>query len=161
MKHILFFSLFVLLFSCEKNTDADNGCTPEHFLYNGFNNKQINIVQAAASYQIVTGSNLVFEYSKVFRDCPDVSDLGGSDNLVFEVPVNSNNFTYTDAGLSNLNCYSKLTCYCLGTNAIPVTQGTISGTKTGANNWDINVTVSINSGGVSRSYNFRKSFLVQ
>jgi hypothetical protein len=161
MKHLLIYSLFILLAACKREEVLIPNCAPERFLYEGTANKKIDILLPINRYQIVSGGNIVFVYTHIYQDCEGISDDEGSNNLVFEIPAASGNFSYSNAGLSALNCHSQLSCYCANTNATPVTQGSISGIKTGVNQWQINANVSVNSGGTLLNYFFNKLITVQ
>lgn len=160
MKYFSFVLALSVLFSCRKQVEKD-ACTPEQFLYKAAAGRQVVIPAAGNQYQVVAGSDIVFEYSHVFRDCPELSDDDGTDNLVFQIPAGATSFTYTDAALASIKCYSQVSCFCAFTDAIAVNQGTVSGTLSAPNTWNVGVNVSVSVGGSTRTYRFTQTFVVQ
>lgn len=155
--------LFVLLFvtiiaACNKNKDNDSWKTVETFTFS--NNKRIDTVRNPVYHlfvQVNPGSNIVFKYSHDEIAPPNIMDGGLSQDLYFEIPAGTTNFTYTDAALANASCFFQSMCgECIHIDPKPVTIGTIQGVQKSATTWAVNVDVLIP--GTTTRITFQKDF---
>lgn len=104
------------------------------------------------------GENLVFKYTFIKADNPDIQDDEYSERLIFEIDPLVDNFTYNADDIMQANAYFNQYCFCADTHSIPINSGTIQGTRLGPDDWLININISFELNGEQQSRNIHKVF---
>jgi hypothetical protein len=136
----------VLLFfaACSKKEDSacgSNETTTFHFS----NNKQVDTIWQPSTGSLfansVAGSDIVFQFRHDKYSCGTASDMGRTDQLIFQIPGGSTSFDHDDSTkLANANTYFTRMCYCPNVTAQHVT-GRIKGTRVNSNTWSLEIDV--------------------
>jgi hypothetical protein len=111
--------------------------------YNFQQNKRLDTVVSnswnpnTTFYVIRSGSQLVFEYKRINRDCPEVVDEEGSRSIVFELSPALQNFRADDSTeLAALKAGINYSCY--GCRGFKFSRnGYIEGRKINENTWHV------------------------
>ncbi|MBT8303688.1 MAG: hypothetical protein KJP09_04390, partial [Bacteroidia bacterium] len=61
----------------------------------------------------------------------------------FEVNSDLNQFSYSDNELTAQQVYIQRGCFCASVNPVPVSVGSITGTKLPNGTWDIDISISL------------------
>src|SRR4051812_39890854 len=103
-KRYLSIGLLLAVLACKKSSTNTSECLPEKKDYTYESARQINIERVALqdtvfehyNYAITNGDKDVFNFTWVFRDCPELADDEGSRIIVFEIPGSLNSFKLND-----------------------------------------------------------------
>lgn len=95
------------------------------------------------SSTIVNGTNLVFTYTFEADDAENIADDEYAETIRFEINPSLTEFSYTDNELDSIRAVYSESCFCDFYNELKNTapQGTISGKKISATQWDISIDV--------------------
>ncbi|MBT8279491.1 MAG: hypothetical protein KJO41_10845 [Bacteroidia bacterium] len=91
------------------------------------------------------GEDLVFEYRFISENDPDISDEEYSNVILFEIDPLLNEFSVTDAELQSISAYFTRYCFC-NLHSIPISNGSIHGTKLSTTKWNISIHVTVDLG---------------
>ena len=130
--------LLVFLFGCQSDDESGNG---DRFEYSFYENAQITLSEFNFS-DVSPGNNLVFRYYFLADENPNISDDEYAERIIFEIPSDADEFSFTNAELSNINTYFDKFCFCFIEGSIPISEGTISGSKINATTWEVSIDVS-------------------
>ncbi|NJB37779.1 hypothetical protein [Croceivirga sp. JEA036] len=136
----------MLVLSCSKSDDEDQDTTKS---YSYTENARLQIPDAETDFFVVTvgqGSNLMFTYELVKKADPNLADSGYSESILFELDAALNEFSYSDEDLQQLNMYYRQICFCVNTESIAITSGTIQGQRVNQDTWEIQLNVEIDFG---------------
>lgn len=143
------------------------GCRPASHHYTFITGRQIDTAKSTQpdpdfeyyTYQINSGTNIVFNYTYNFKDCPNIADDEGMRTVVFEIPANATNFAFADStGLRQAKALLRLSCECIPYQPIFFKQGFIEGQKINNKEWRIKATLQ-QPGSNSTTITFNKVFL--
>lgn len=147
MKKVLFLSIILAFFwSCSDDNSLPNGTTPERTTLSFSSNVAIVILpQTETSLffaNVERGDNIVFEYFFVAEQEDLIADDEYAERIIFEITPSATSFSFTDEELSTPQSFFNRFCFCASLGSVPITSGTISGTKINDTEWDINIDVS-------------------
>lgn len=139
MKHLSLLCLLLVLISCESEDDTvnENG---DVLTYHYFENARINL-DSNNFTSIENGVNRVFEYEFVADDNPNLADDEFAERILFEVPLNMDNFSFSNQELNTIHAYYDKYCFCLIEGSIPLSTGTIRGTRINSSTFEIEINV--------------------
>ncbi|WGK64991.1 hypothetical protein [Croceiramulus getboli] len=149
MRAILsFLVLSLFLCSCSNDDDASD---QQRIDYNLYTNAALNIPAEDADFFLVTiaetGDQLVFEYVLDIPSDPDIADSGFRESILFEIDASTTTFEVSDEDLLTINPYYRQSCFCETVESVLIQSGTISGTRSDQNSWQIDIDVEIDLGG--------------
>ncbi|WP_347922309.1 hypothetical protein [Pontimicrobium sp. SW4] len=146
----------VLLASCSTDNDERYDITTYYFA------KQSKIALTTEDTNtfanIVYGENLVFKYNLIKADNPNIQDDEYSERLIFEIDPSVTEFTYNAEDIIQANAYFNQYCFCANIGSIPITAGTIQGTKINADDWLVSINISFEINGEPQSRSINKVF---
>jgi hypothetical protein len=141
----IFFCLLtlVLAFSaCDKeNLGKCSGGDCENWLHPN-SSLQITEDSIIQNIEIISGNKLVFDHQFARNEKANIADDEYWDWIYFEIDPALNEFSFTDAGLSEINALFEYSCFCIGPFHYRIERGTISGTKKG-DKWEVDIDVEI------------------
>ena len=139
MKHLSLLCLLLVLISCESEDDTvnENG---DVLTYHYFENARINL-DSNNFTSIENGVNRVFEYEFVADDNPNLADDEFAERILFEVPLNMDNFSFSNQELNTIHAYYDKYGFCLIEGSIPLSTGTIRGTRINSSTFEIEINV--------------------
>jgi len=145
MRKTLLFTLLATTICTACHKKSSRQCPTDDYTYTFRNNSRVDTVSAPVwnAYpmliaNVVAGDKRVFTYQQEHTTCPEVQDGYFARILVFETDPHASHFEYNSDSLGAIKCYLRASCYgCSG--AIVPTGGTIKGTRTDNNKWDVNV----------------------
>ena len=137
---LIFLCLFLCFSSCNKKK-AD--CGTNEYSYTFLPSSSVDTVRIDGTlYPIVnSGAKDVFKYQLDHPGCPDIADDEVVQILLFEVDPTVASFNYNAADFATNSCFFRKICFCFGETALQPVSGTISGTKTSSNTWQIAIDV--------------------
>ncbi|UZO80383.1 hypothetical protein NBT05_15675 [Aquimarina sp. ERC-38] len=147
MKNILIFLnviLLFLIFGCKGDDDQNQVDTKEYTIRT---DSQIKIPSQNSDSFIATiesGNKLVFEYTFDSPSDPQIADSGFSEEIIFEIESDMEEFSLNNESLEDINAFYRATCFCSNIQSVRITEGTISGKKLNATSWEIQIDVKIN-----------------
>ena len=107
---------------------------------------------------IVSGENLVFKFEFIKADDPDIQDDEYSERLIFEIDPSLTEFTYNAEDILQAKAYFNQYCFCTNVGSIPITSGTIQGTRLGYDDWLVTINISFEINGEQQTRNINKVF---
>ena len=131
--------ILVCLISCNEDEDT-NSDTGDRSEYRFFQDSSISIGEFDFAL-IANGTNLVFEYYFIADDEPNIADDEYSERIIFEIPPNLNEFSFSASELSNANTFFDKYCFCVIEGSIPIEVGSISGIKIDDTTWEITIDI--------------------
>ena len=139
MKHLSLLCLLLVLISCESEDDTvnENG---DVLTYHYFENARVHLYSNSFT-SIENGVNRVFEYEFVADDNPNLADDEFAERILFEVPLNMDNFSFSNQELNTIHAYYDKYCFCLIEGSIPLSTGTIRGTRINSSTFEIEINV--------------------
>ncbi|MBD0288496.1 MAG: hypothetical protein ICV79_24180 [Flavisolibacter sp.] len=155
--------LLIVLYGCDKI----GFCHPEKWNHTFAPAKRIDTTPAARmdtvydyyQYAIRDGDKMVFTQTYQFRDCPNIADDEGSRMLLFEAPLNNDNFKIEGAtALRQAKAIVSYSCECYPVGPVLLKEGTIEGTKLSDKRWQIKASVKA-SASDSRTLTFDHVFM--
>lgn len=150
----LYFSLIFLLSIISCSSDDGNF---DQTSYIFFTDSKISLttVDSNSFANIEYGSNLVFMFEFIKADSPEIQDDEYAERLIFEIDHTLNQFTYNAEEVLVAKAYFNQSCFCPSTGSIPITTGTIEGSRLDSDDWMININIhfTINNKQQSRSIN--------
>ena len=139
MKHLSLLCLLLVLISCDSEDDTvnENG---DVLTYHYFENARVHL-DSNNFTSIENGVNRVFEYEFVADDNPNLADDEFAERILFEVPLNMDNFSFSNQELNTIHAYYDKYCFCLIEGSIPLSTGTIRGTRINSSTFEIEINV--------------------
>lgn len=136
MRKSVWLVLFLIVGVSCNNDDDNNG---ESRTYSFFQNAQIDTseIEGVVYAFPAEGANLVFEYTFVDDDDPNIADDEYSEAIIFEISPELETFEYTDAEILDAKMYFRQFCFCFPEGSIQISKGFLKGSKRDNTTWDI------------------------
>ncbi len=143
MKNVILVLLSVFgTISC--NSDESTNCNPDIITTSWSKNRIISVEYNDAWqqdwYRIAEGENDVFEYTFTHAECLDVNDDERSEELIFEISEEANNFEYSGEEMAHAKCFYREFGAWIN-RQYTINDGTIKGEKLSENKWKISVSI--------------------
>lgn len=144
------------LLGCQK-PETKKECTPEQYKFGFQSGKSLDTVRrekftgggTLSFYVVKAGSNEVFTYEKINRDCPDYIDDEGSVDVVFQVPQGTTAFVAADsAALAQMKTGTQINCGECNIGLLPLFKGRLEGNQLNAETWHIKASLLSQNGSV-------------
>ncbi len=131
-------------------------------VYRILHNKQIvkidSIGPGLAKFQIKPGSNTVFSYNKISSDVSQDTIINRSESIIFQIPSDIDQFDYTGVLIDSAHAF-----YMSGTPGLvqyPASGGELRGHKMSDKKWQIELSLTINTGDKTISRHVKHDFSV-
>lgn len=132
---------FLLFFSCSKKED---GCTDD-VISTGFKEgrtiEEVVGKDSTIYYQIVEGTNVVFQYDIAFAECEGILDDEYGETVTFELRKDQNKIDLYDSELSSITMVYNEWGAWANSRKVPVEIGRLTGEKVKSNLWLIDFAI--------------------
>lgn len=167
--HLFYLGCFLfLVFSCEL---SENNKFEETYTYSFQKDKQIVVDTTASqitddstatilSISSQPGNNLVFHFEKRVTPPPEVMDGGSITTVYFQIPTDTEKFTFKGEELTNANVYFKESCFCPMTGALKVENGVLEGQKLSDNLWSVSASLQPEGPNATYDVQFEGAFIL-
>jgi hypothetical protein len=143
MKYFLFGLMATLFFiSCKNEGLKPTNCRSGRCTYTFDKDQQIDLDSSSGSLAVSVedGDMLVFEYLYVKNDKERIADDEYSEKIRFEIPSDSEGFSYTDSELKDTKLVFTPACFC-PVESILISSGSLQGEKTSDDEWEVSMNV--------------------
>lgn len=156
MKNLYFYLIFLLsLISCSSD---DGNFDQTSYIFFTDSKISLTTTETNSFANIEYGSNLVFMFELIKADTPEIQDDEYAERLIFEIDHSLNQFSYNAEEVLQAKAYFNQSCFCPSTGSIPITTGTIEGSRMGLDDWMININIRFTINGKPQSRSINKVF---